>query len=104
MVGRKNSEMIYNATITSVGQVTIPKPIREALNLLDRVTIERRGDEVVLKREKTLKEKLEEIDSLVTPEQKRLMKQNAGLTVREIREKMLQTPEGRKFDREWYGY
>ena len=41
MVGRKkNGKMTYTMSVTSAGQVTIPKEIREALGITDSVEVE----------------------------------------------------------------
>ena len=62
MVGRKKDEMApVSVAVTSVGQVTIPKAFRDALGWGDRVLVEKKGNTVVLKKEKSYREKLEEI-------------------------------------------
>ena len=104
MVGRKKDEMApVSVAITSVGQVTIPKVFRDALGWEDRVLVEKKGNTVVLRREKSYRERLEEIDKSWTPEERKRIQENAGKTAHELMEESLETEEGRKFAEEWFG-
>ncbi|TET90291.1 MAG: AbrB/MazE/SpoVT family DNA-binding domain-containing protein [Methanomassiliicoccales archaeon] len=52
---------IYVAKITSAGQLSIPKEVREKLGLKEeQVILEPMGDVIVLRRIKTMKEELQE--------------------------------------------
>ncbi len=104
MVGRKkNGKMTYTMSVTSAGQVTIPKEIREALGITDSVEVEMKGNEVIMTRAKTAREIMAEIHATFTPEMKARIKANAGKTVNQLREEMERTPEGRKYIEEFYG-
>ena len=104
MVGRKNnSKMVYTMSVTSAGQVTIPKEIRNKLGITDSVEIERKGNEVIITRAKTLRERMAEVQATFTPEMKARIKANAGKTVNQLRQEMENTPEGRKYIEEFYG-
>lgn len=103
MVGRKNNKMVYTMSVTSAGQVTIPKEIRDALGITDSVEIERKGDEVIVTRAKTLRERMAEIQATFTPEMKARIKANAGKTANQLRQELEQTPEGREYARRVYG-
>lgn len=104
MVGsKKSNNMVYTMSVTSAGQVTIPKEIRDKLGITDSVEIERKGEEVIITRTKTLRERMAEVQATFTPEMKRRIKENAGKTVNQLREEMEKTPEGRKYIEEFYG-
>lgn len=53
-----HSSMNTSYGITSKGQITLPKALREAIGLTTehRVSFERRGDEIVIRKEPTLAE------------------------------------------------
>ncbi len=104
MAGRKKDKMApVSVAVTSVGQVTIPKAFRDALGWGDRVLVEKRGNTVVLKKEKSYREKLEELWDSWTPAEKKRIRENAGKTAHELMEESLETEEGRKFAEEWFG-
>ncbi|MBQ8991962.1 AbrB/MazE/SpoVT family DNA-binding domain-containing protein [Candidatus Saccharibacteria bacterium] len=90
--------------VTQVGQVTIPKVFREALGIKNRVTMEKRGEELIVRREKTDREVFAELDAMWTPEERRRIKANAGKTARELIEEDLRTPSGKRyFEQTFYG-
>ena len=104
MVGRKKTEgMVYTMSVTSAGQVTIPKEIRDELGITDSVDVEKKGDKVMMVRTKTLRERMAEIQATFTPEMKKKIKENAGKTANQLREEMEKTPEGRAYARRVYG-
>lgn len=103
MVGRKNQKMTYTMNVTSAGQVTIPKEIRDKLGITDSVEVEMKGDKVIMIRAKTLRERMAEIQANFTPEMRARIKANAGKTVNQLREEMEKTPEGQAYARSVYG-
>ena len=88
--------MVYAATITKAGQVTIPKPVREAVgvDLGQRIIFNIKRGTVTIKREKDAAEIAQEIDALI-PDEARAhhMQEYAGMTSAEIQEKWLKTPD-----------
>lgn len=103
MVGRKNENMTYTMSVTSAGQVTIPKNMREALGITDSVEVEMKGDKVIMTRTKTLRERMAEIQATFTPEMKKRIRENAGKTANQLRRELEATPEGKEYARRVYG-
>ena len=102
-----NINMSYSVAVTSAGQMTIPKALRDVLGISDRVRVDKRGDEIIVKREKTREEQLREsfdrMDSLWTDEERARIKENAGLTYKQTIEDLEKTPEGRREIEAEYG-
>ena len=95
--------MSYVATLTRTGQITIPKGVRELLGVKpgQRVTFQRKKNEVVIMREKTAAEIAEEIDKLIPGDvREKHMKEYAGLTSAELQEKWLKNEDAAKHFRE----
>lgn len=92
--------MSYSVAVTQAGQMTIPKILRDKFGIGARVTVDETDDAIVVKREKTRREQLEEtiayIDSLWTDEERARMKKYAGLTFEQTIDEMEKTPEGRR--------
>ena len=104
MVGsKKSNNMVYTMSVTSAGQVTIPKEIRDKLGIIDSVEIEQKGDKVIIERTKTLRERMVEIQATFTPEMKARIKANAGKTANQLRKELEATPEGQAYARRVYG-
>ena len=91
------------APVTSVGQVTLPKIWRDALEIVDRVKIEKKGNAIVVTKAEDYKERLRKAHALITPEERARIQKYAGMTASEFREKFDNTPEGRKYMEEQYG-
>ena len=91
------------APVTSVGQVTLPKVWRDALGIIDKVKIRRRGEAIVIERADSLREQLAKAHALITPEEQKRIQKVAGMTASEFREKFDDTPEGIKYMEEQYG-
>ena len=90
--------MIYTATITKTGQITLPKGIREILGVApgQRVTFRREKKAVLVEREKTAQEIAKEIDALIPEDARRHHMENyAGMTSAEMQEKWSETEEAR---------
>lgn len=89
-MGDKEVKMETVATVTRVGQVTIPKVMRDALGIIDRVRITHKGDEIIIKREKTLDERLDEAWAKAGPGAKeRAIKLIGNKTVNELKEEIM---------------
>ena len=88
--------MVYTATLTKTGQITIPKPIRAILGIEpgEKITFHEGRNAVRIDRAKTAAEIAQEIDALI-PDEARAhhMKEYAGMTSAEIQEKWLKTPD-----------
>ena len=95
--------MIYVMSVTSAGQVTIPKELRDNLGITTAVEVQQDGDKVVMSRAKSLRERMHALQATFTPEQKAAIKRNAGKTVSQLREELWNTPEGRAYIKEVYG-
>ena len=98
-----NTAVATIAPVTSVGQVTLPKIWRDALEIVDRVKIEKKGDTLVIKKADDLREGLRKAQALITPEERARIKKYAGMTASEYREWFDNTPEGIKHRKEQYG-
>ena len=103
MVGEKGKNMTYSVAVTSAGQMTIPKAIREALGIVDRVVVDRKGDKVIIERERTTEEILEEAHKALTPAMRRRAKRIGAKTASELREDILNSKEWAKYVKEKYG-
>ena len=102
-MGDKEVKMETVATVTRVGQVTIPKVMRDALGIIDRVHITHKGDKIIIEREKTLDERLDEAWAKIGPDAKeKLIKRIGNKTVRELKEEMA-NDELTELERRRYG-
>ena len=98
----------YTAAMTSTGQVTLPKELRVFLGVdgAKRITFERKKDEVVIKKKMSYKEFRAELDKHITPEVRRIIKEDKkkGITtVRQMREEIAKSPAEKKRLKEEYG-
>ena len=77
---------MYTTTINQNGMILLNKAAREALGvkLGDRVTINFNKKSAKVEREMTEEEAQAYLDSLFSPETKRLIKENAGKTADEL--------------------
>lgn len=109
--------MSIAVSINSSGQATIPKVVRDLLGIVpgeNRLIFDLEGKKVVLKREKSRRELLEEslkrIHKINEEAEKRnpkiteMKKKYAGMTFDEVRDAYDATPEGRKEFKEKYGF
>lgn len=103
MVGRKSKDMITSVAVTSVGQITLPKVMRDAYGIVDRVDIKSTKDGILVVKAKSLDEKLAELRASFSPELKERIKANAGKTASELRAEMLKTSEWAEHTKEHYG-
>ena len=94
--------MAYSVAVTKAGQMTIPKVIRDALGIADRVVVDRKGDKIIVQREKSLIEKLEELDAQRTPEQIKAIQENAGKTANQLRKEFDESPAGLEWRKKEY--
>jgi len=79
--------MIYTTTITKSGQISLPKAIREALNLSigEKVTLDCSKSKLIIKRKMTDEEFFAKMDSLISDKTRSLFKKNAGKSVSELK-------------------
>lgn len=85
MVGSKEKKMVYDVAITSVGQMTVPKAVREDLGVVDRARIRKVKGGYLIERQPSLQEILKKIRDSYTPEQRERIMANAGMTASEMR-------------------
>ena len=114
----KNGEnMSYAVSINSSGQATIPKAIRDLLGVVpgeNRLIFDLEGKKVVLKREKSRREMLDETMKKIeainrraerrNPKIKEMKERYKGMTFNEVRDAYDATPEGKKEFEEKYGH
>ena len=94
-------------TLSANGQITLPKVIREKMNLKPGDKIEYNltaENQLQLSRLSSLEEFLDELHASFTPEQKAAIKRNAGKTVRELMEENWNSPENITNRKESYEY
>ena len=94
-------------TLSANGQITLPKKIREKMNLKpgDKIEYDLTADnQLQLTRMSSLEEFLDELHASFTPAQKAAIKKNAGKTVRELIEENWNTPEAVASRKESYEY
>ena len=95
--------MVYTATLTKTGQITIPKPVRAMLGIEpgQKITFRKTKNAVAIEREKTPTEIAEEIDALIPDDiRARHMREYAGMTSAEMREKWLESPDAEDYFKE----
>ena len=88
--------MVYTATLTKTGQITVPKPVRDFLGLVpgQKITFRRSKDSYRLEREQTATEIAHTIDQLIPDDvREHYMDNYAGLTSSEMQEKWLESKE-----------
>ena len=97
---------MFSTTITASGQATIPKEVRNLINvdvgerLIFYVGPDNR---VYIDRPLTDEEFCAKIDAMETPKSKALAKKYAGMTVSEMRSAWEHSPEGQAYLKEKYG-
>ena len=93
MVGRKKEEMTFTnmttMTITSVGQMTIPKKMREKYGIENAATLVETPQGILIQKLLPLEERLDAIRAKWSPETHRKIKENAGKTAAELREEIM---------------
>ncbi|MDR2336511.1 MAG: type II toxin-antitoxin system PrlF family antitoxin [Candidatus Nomurabacteria bacterium] len=99
--------MSYIATISSKGQITLPKPVRDllAVEAGDKIEmeIEQKTGKVKLERALTLKERFKKLHLSFSPEIRANIQKYKGMTINEIKEDYAKTPEWHKEMEEKYG-
>ena len=98
-----SKKMVYVMSVTSTGQVTIPKVVREKMGIKDIAEVEFDGKKVIITRAKSLRERMAELHESFTPEEREAIRKNAGKTANQLREELEMTPEGRAYARRVYG-
>lgn len=91
--------MIYSATLTKTGQITIPKSVREMLGVKpgQKVIFEQKRDAVTIEKSKTVEEISAEIHALVPDYVKEKARKNAGKTTGQMREEWLKSDGAKKY-------
>lgn len=91
--------MEYTTTLSSSGQITLPKAIRECLKIDfgDKVSLHLAQDKVELKRTQGLDEILDEIDRETPPDVRAEIERRAGQTAGDYREEWLRSPQAKNY-------
>ncbi|MBQ8984436.1 AbrB/MazE/SpoVT family DNA-binding domain-containing protein [Candidatus Saccharibacteria bacterium] len=93
--------MGYTVSVTSAGQMTLPKALREKHGILSKVFIDEdeKTGKIVVEREKTREEQVDEmfskLDAIWTDEDRAKTKKYAGMSFEETVDELEKTPEGR---------
>lgn len=101
--------MGYTVSITSSGQMTLPKALREKYGIFSKVFVDedKETGKIVIEREKTREEQLKDaltyIDSIWTDDERERIQANAGLTYKKAIEDLEKSPEGRREIEAEYG-
>lgn len=103
--------MSYIATMSSVGQITLPKDVREKMGIGpgSKLKLDLDSGRLIIERQKTLPEALAEIDRLreeelkENPEFAKRYKKYAGMTASEMKDSWAQSKEGKQYYKEKYG-
>ena len=85
MMGRKE-EKVYDVAITSVGQMTVPKAVREDLGVVNRARLRKVKGGYLIEERPSDDEILDKIHRSFTPEERERIQMFAGMTARELRE------------------
>ncbi|MBQ6409699.1 AbrB/MazE/SpoVT family DNA-binding domain-containing protein [Candidatus Saccharibacteria bacterium] len=96
----KEINMGQAATLTKTGQITIPKWVREYLDVKpgQAIIFRKEKDGMKIMREKTAEETAEAIRKLIPEEaRRRYIEKYGGMTAAEVREKWSRSPEGRAY-------
>ena len=114
---QNGENMTYAVAVNSSGQATIPKAIRELLNIVpgeNRLTFDVVGGKVILGREASRRERLLSAFAKIekntaaakkrNPEIANNIKKYRNMSFEEIRDAYDSTPEGKKEFKEKYGY
>lgn len=96
-----------NAAVTKSGQVSLPRDIAKQLGISygkDRLryTVQKNGT-VIIRREPTFWESLEDLQSSLSPEQQKTAQRLAGKSVNELKEDWADSPAGQKEFKERFG-
>ena len=97
--------MQYVATISSVGQITIPSKLRTFLGVKpgDRIVIDTANDTATISRKRDIREVLTEADAKRPIETIAAIERNRGKTAAELKAAWAASPEGRARLKEEYG-
>lgn len=102
-MGRKVKSQMNVMTVTKVGQVTIPKFLREKYNIVDTVRMVERPEGLLIKKEEALDERLDRVRAKFSKKTKTWIKENSGKTAGELREDALKSREWARYVEEKYG-
>lgn len=115
-IDKNGEKMSFAVAINSSGQATIPKVVRDFLGVVpgeNRLIFDFEGKKVVLKREKSRRELLEESMKKIerinreaekrNPKIKEMKERYKGMTFNEVRDAYDATPEGKEEFKEKYG-
>lgn len=97
--------IIYTTNLSSSGQITLPKPVRAALDIQPgaKVTIKLAGGTATVERAQSLEDMLKDFDAAKTPAIKSAIKQNAGKSAADLREEWSDTKDGKDYYHNKYG-
>lgn len=91
--------MGYTVAITKSGQMTLPKALREFLGVdgAKRITLDKRKNEVVIKRKMTKEEYYKKIEKNISAETRKILDEEAAaggrLPIRDIIAELADSPE-----------
>ena len=96
---------MYQMTVSSQGQVTLPAKLRQALGVKpgDAITVNTQSGEAVLERAKTLREKLAGLHRALPNAAQPGIAQHRGQTASELRNDYMQSHSGGQSIKERYG-
>lgn len=99
--------MPYTVAVTSAGQMTIPKVLRDKFGIKSSVLVDEDHGTITVTRQKSpaeeLKDAFAKIDALWTAEEKVRNQQLAGTTYKDAVNDLEKTPAGRKAIEAEYG-
>lgn len=102
MVGEKGHK-VYSVAVTSAGQMTLPKVLREKYGIFERAEIDEVDGQIIVRRAKTTREILDEAYAMFTPKEKRIAKSVGGRLAKDILAEYRQTDKWKKYAKEKYG-
>ena len=98
----------YSLTVSSAGQVTIPKSLREFLGVVPgekiRIVTSDTPASASVEREQTLREFLTEMDARLTDSQRAVLKDTASMTAAELYEQAMESEEEQSRREDRYGH
>ncbi len=96
--------MIYSATITKTGQITVPKPVRNILGVKpgQKIVFEQGKDCVTITRRVSDDEFFAQLDAVVGEKAKKIAKKDGNKSTSEIMQEIATTPKAKaELEREY---
>lgn len=95
--------MSYSVAVTKTGQMTLPKVLRDKFGITDRAVIDEVEGEIVVRREKSTEEILDEAYAKFTPEERRKAKEIGGRLAKDLLAEYRKTNAWKRYAKEKYG-